>query len=225
MRLLGIVGSLRPDSHNRRLLRAAAQELPPGVELVELDGLKAVEPFDEADERESGGGPPGADSFIDAIRSADGILFVTPEYNGSIPGVLKNAVDWASRPTPATSPLASKPVVVIGGSTGMFGATWAQAELRKALGLAGARVLSEELAVPAVDEAFKDDGRLRSGGTRRRLREILTLLASEVSQGKTSSDLAQSDLAQSDLAQAVRLRALDGGRGPGEGIQNGVQRL
>src|ERR1700751_1615823 len=104
MRVLGVVGSLRPDSHNLRLLRAAADELPPGVELVVFEELKAVEPFDETDEHETGGGMPGADAFIAAIRDADAVLFATPEYNGSIPGVLKNAIDWASRPTPAPPP-------------------------------------------------------------------------------------------------------------------------
>jgi chromate reductase len=177
--VLGIVGSLRADSHNRRLLRAAADELPPGAELDVFEGLKAVEPFDETDEHEAGGGLPGADALIAAIRGTDAILFVTPEYNGSIPGVLKNAVDWASRPTPATSALANKPVAVIGASTGMFGAAWAQSELRKSLGLAGARVLDEEVAVPTVREAFKENGRLARGGTRRRLREVLAQLVSE----------------------------------------------
>jgi chromate reductase len=179
VRILGIVGSLRADSHNRRLLRAAADELPPNTELVPFETLKAVEPFDETDEHETGGGMPGADALISAIRGADAVLFVTPEYNGSIPGVLKNAVDWASRPTPATSPLANKPVAVIGASTSMFGAVWAQAELRKALGLAGARVLDQELAVPTAHEAFKDDGRLARGATRRRLQEILAQLVTE----------------------------------------------
>jgi chromate reductase len=179
VRVLGIIGSLRADSHNRRLLRAAADELPPDTELIPFEGLKAVEPFDETDEHENGGGMPGADALIAAIREADAILFVTPEYNGSIPGVLKNAVDWASRPTPATSALANKPVAVIGASTSMFGAVWAQAELRKALGLAGARVLDQEVAVPTAHEAFRDDGRLVRGGTRRRLREILAELVAE----------------------------------------------
>jgi chromate reductase len=184
VRVLGIIGSLRADSHNRRLLRAAADELPPDAELITFEGLKAVEPFDETDEHESGGGMPGADALIAAIRDADAILFVTPEYNGSIPGVLKNAVDWASRPTPATSALAGKPVAVIGASTGAFGAVWAQAELRKALGLAGARVLDEEVAVPTAHEAFRDDGRLTRGGTRRRLREILARLVAEADQNR-----------------------------------------
>jgi chromate reductase len=179
MRVLGVVGSLRRDSHNRRLLQAASEHMPDGTELVIFDGLKAVEPFDETDEHENGGGLPGADAFIAAIRDADAILFVTPEYNGSIPGVLKNGIDWASRPTPATSPLAGKPVAAIGASTGMFGAAWAQAELRKSLGLAGARVLDEELAVPGAHEAFHDDGRIERGATRRRLAEILELLIAQ----------------------------------------------
>ncbi|MDQ6821369.1 MAG: NAD(P)H-dependent oxidoreductase [Actinomycetota bacterium] len=187
MQVLGVAGSLREASHNRRLLRAAADELPPGVELIPFDGLKAIEPFDETDEHEAGGGMPGADGFIAALRDADAVLFVTPEYNGSIPGVLKNAVDWASRPTPATSALANKPVAVIGASTGMFGAVWAQAELRKALGLAGARVLDQELAVPTAHEAFRDDGRLTRGATRRRLRGLLADLIAEVAPAAVST--------------------------------------
>jgi chromate reductase, NAD(P)H dehydrogenase (quinone) len=180
MRVLGVVGSLRPDSHNRRLLLAAANELPPDVEFVIFEGLKAVEPFDETDEHENGGGMPGADAFIAAIRDADAVLFVTPEYNGSIPGVLKNAIDWASRPTPATAALANKPVAVLGASTGMFGAAWAQSELRKSLGLAGARVLDHEVAVPSAHEAFHEDGRLNRGGTRKRIREVLADLVDAV---------------------------------------------
>jgi chromate reductase len=180
MRVLGVVGSLRPDSHNRRLLLAAANELPPDVEFVIFEGLKAVEPFDEADEHENGGGMPGADAFIAAIRDADAVLFVTPEYNGSIPGVLKNAVDWASRPTPATASLANKPVAVLGASTGMFGAAWAQAELRKSLGLAGARVLDHEVAVPNAHEAFHEDGRLNRGATRKRIHDVLADLVEAV---------------------------------------------
>jgi chromate reductase, NAD(P)H dehydrogenase (quinone) len=192
MRVLGVVGSLRSDSHNRRLLQAASEHMPDGTELVIFDGLKAVEPFDETDEHENGGGLPGADAFNAAIRDADAILFVTPEYNGSIPGVLKNAIDWASRPTPATSPLAGKPVAVIGASTGMFGAAWAQADLRKSLGLAGARVLDEELAVPGAHEAFHDDGRIKRGATRRRLAEILELLIAQARERVAASASASS---------------------------------
>jgi chromate reductase len=187
VRVLGIAGSLRPSSYNRALLRAAARVLPPGAQLVEFDGLKAIEPFDETDEQPAGGGQPGADVFLAAIRAADAVLIATPEYNGSIPGVLKNAVDWASRPTPQTSALAGKPVAVVGASIGTFGAVWAQAELRKALGLAGARVLDQQLALPTAHEAFKDDGRLARPGTRRRLVEILAALAEQVTPGRYSS--------------------------------------
>jgi chromate reductase, NAD(P)H dehydrogenase (quinone) len=202
VRVLGIAGSLRAGSYNRALLRAAARALPQGVQFVEFDGLKAVEPFDETDEQPAGGGMPAADALLAAIRAADAVLFATPEYNGSIPGVLKNGVDWASRPTPQTSALAGKPVAVIGASTGMFGAVWAQAELRKALGLAGARVVDQELAVPTAQEAFNDDGRLVRGGTRRRLAEILTALAAQVMPAGGSS--ATQDDARSLDTRTIR---------------------
>lgn len=157
MRLLGVSGSLRRASHNRQLLRAAGMLLPPGVELVEFDGLKAIPPFDEDDE-----GSPGAavQAWRAAIDRADAILFATPEYNSSIPGQLKNAVDWASRPA-AHPILQNQPVAVIGASTGMFGAVWSQAELRKALAAAGARVVDRELPVASADEAFDERGDLK----------------------------------------------------------------
>ena len=169
MRVLGISGSLRRDSHNTRLLRAAcelAEEY--GAEFEVFDGLKAIPPYDEDDD--VGDGPEAVARLRQAIAGADAVLFATPEYNSSIPGVLKNAVDWASRPI-ATTPLRNKPVAVIGASTGMFGAVWAQAELRKVLAATGARVTEVELAVghahehldvaghpgdPAQEEALRD---------------------------------------------------------------------
>ena len=175
MRVLGVSGSLRRDSLNRRLLRAAGDLLPPGVELVEWDGLKAVAPFDEDDE--DGPAPPGVTELREAIASADAVLFVTPEYNGSIPGQLKNAVDWASRPTVETGALFRRRVAVIGASTGMFGAVWAQAELRKALARAGARVLDRELPVAFADEAFTDDGGLAEPDLEEALTDLLAELA------------------------------------------------
>jgi chromate reductase len=156
MRLLAVSGSLRRDSHNSRLLRAAAQQLPPGVELELYDGLKQIPPFDEDDEA-----APAAEvlEWRDAIESADAVLFATPEYNSSIPGQLKNAVDWASRPK-AQAALRNKPVAVIGASTSMFGALWSQAELRKVLSASGARVLDNELAVATAHEAFDGEDQL-----------------------------------------------------------------
>ena len=150
MRVLGISGSLRRDSHNTKLLRAAGEIVERhGDEFELFDGLKAIPPYDEDDD--IGYGPRPVVRLKRAIAKVDAILFATPEYNSSIPGVLKNAVDWASRP-PAASPLRNKPVAVIGASTGMFGAVWAQAELRKVLGAAGARVLEVELAVGHAHE-------------------------------------------------------------------------
>jgi chromate reductase len=170
MRVLAISGSLRRDSHNRRLLRAAARLLPPGAELVVYDGLKAIPHFDEDDELDPG---PAVLDWRRAIEEADVLLFATPEYNSSVPGALKNAIDWASRPFSDTV-LRNKPAAVIGASTGMFGAVWAQAELRKVLAAAGARVIDRELPVAAADEAFhpEDDG-LLDGDQHQELQGIL----------------------------------------------------
>jgi chromate reductase len=153
MRVLAVSGSLRRDSHNTRLLRAAAQQLPPGVELELYDRLKQIPPFDEDDEATPAG---EVQAWRAAIESADAVLFATPEYNSSIPGQLKNALDWASRPA-AQAALRNKPVAVIGASMSMFGALWAQAELRKVVSASGARVLDAELAVATAHEAFGDD--------------------------------------------------------------------
>jgi chromate reductase len=156
MRVLGVAGSLRRASHNRKLLRAAGALLPPEVEFVEFDGLKAIPPYDEDDESST---PEPVKRWREAIEHADALLFATPEYNSSIPGQLKNAIDWASRPASSTV-LRNKPAAVIGASTGMFGAVWSQAELRKSLASAGARVLDRELPVAGADEAFDESGAL-----------------------------------------------------------------
>ena len=158
MRVLGISGSLRRDSHNTKLLRAAGELAEAHGAVFEVfDGLKSIPPYDEDDD--VGGGPEAVARLREAIAEADAVLFATPEYNSSIPGVLKNAVDWASRPL-ATSALRNKPVAVIGASTGMFGAVWAQAELRKVLGAAGARVTEVELAVGHAHEHLDEAGHL-----------------------------------------------------------------
>jgi chromate reductase len=174
VRVLGISGSLRRDSHNTALLRAAAELMPPGAELELYDGLKAVPPYDEDDDI-AGAQPPAVQELKDAIAQADALLFATPEYNGSIPGVLKNAVDWASRPK-ATTVLARKPVAVIGASTGMFGAVWAQAELRKVLQTAGAEVVDRELPVMQAHAQFDEYGNLVADDLRDQLAEHVTAL-------------------------------------------------
>jgi chromate reductase, NAD(P)H dehydrogenase (quinone) len=156
MRVLGISGSLRRNSHNAKLLRAAGElVLQHGSEFELFQGLKAIPPYDEDDD--IGDGPPAVADLKRAIVAADAVLFATPEYNSSVPGVLKNAIDWASRP-PAASPLRNKPVAVIGASIGMFGAVWAQAELRKVLGSTGARVTEVELAVGHAHEHLDEAG-------------------------------------------------------------------
>ncbi len=154
MEILGLSGSLRRDSYNTRLLRGARALLPAGVELVEFDRLGEVPPFNEDSEHEA---PPAVAALKAAIAHADAVLVATPEYNGSLPGQLKNALDWASRPV-AETPLRGKPAAVIGASTSLFGAVWAQAEMRKVLTTIGARVVDRELPIPQAEEALGEDG-------------------------------------------------------------------
>ena len=174
-RILGISGSLRRDSHNTSLLRAAADLLPPGVELEVFGGLRQVPAYDADLDVEPA--DPAVDRLRWAIISADAVLIATPEFNGSIPGVLKNALDWASRPFPDNA-LRGKPVAVIGASTGLFGAVWAQAETRKVLEVIGADVIDRELPVGQADTAFADEGRLADDEMHAALDELVGILAS-----------------------------------------------
>jgi chromate reductase len=175
MKVLGISGSLRDDSFNTKLLANVAEVLPADATLEIWDGLKAVPPFDEDDEQLH---PEGVVRLRDALAGAGAVLIATPEYNHSIPGQLKNAIDWASRPV-ATSVLRAKPVAVIGASTGAFGAVWAQAELRKALRAAGARVLDVELPLSFAGRRFGPDGRLVDDDVREQLRDVVEKLFAE----------------------------------------------
>ena len=170
MRVLGIAGSLRRASYNRGLLRAAAGALPPGARLEVWDGLAAVPPYNEDADRDPA--PEGARALRAAIERSDAVLIATPEYNGTLPGQLKNAIDWASRPYP-DNVLRRKPVAAIGTSTGLYGAVWAQADARRALGIAGARVLDRELAVPLAPHQFGSGGELTDTSIRAELEHIL----------------------------------------------------
>ena len=172
-RILGISGSLRRDSHNTSLLRAAAEAAGPDIEFELYDGLKQSPPYDEDDDVDPR--PESVARLNEAIAAADAVFFSTPEYNSSIPGQLKNAIDWVSRPV-ATNALRNKPVAVVGASTGGFGAVWAQAELRKVLAAVGARVLDLELPVPHAHTRFEDGG-LTDDEIRTRLEEAIEALA------------------------------------------------
>lgn len=178
MRVLAISGSLRGASHNRRLLLAAGEAAPHDVEVELWDELKTVPPYDEEDDTNRA--PEPVERLRAAIAAADALLISTPEYNSSVPGQLKNALDWASRPL-ATNVLKNKPVAVIGASAGAFGAVWAQAELRKVLAATGARVVDAEVAVGHADTRFDDDGLLVDDDIRGELRETMALLAGEAS--------------------------------------------
>jgi chromate reductase, NAD(P)H dehydrogenase (quinone) len=173
MVVLGISGSLRADSFNTALLRAAAGLLPPAARMPLYTDLALLPPYSEEADAEPA--PPPVERLRAAIAAADALLIATPEYNASIPGQLKNALDWASRPYPDNA-LREKPVAVIGASTGLFGAVWAQAELSKVLATAGADVLDDELPVSSAHDAFDDDLALADPELSTRLEHILANL-------------------------------------------------
>ncbi len=173
MKILALSGSLRRDSHNRALLRAAANELPPEVRLELWDGLGTLPLYDE--DLDAGPTPATVVAFREALADADAVLISTPEYNASIPGSLKNALDWAKRPFPHNAQRANT-VAVMGASTGLFGAVWAQAETRKVLKTIGADVLDCELPVGMAHDAFAPDGRLADDELHARMCELVTTL-------------------------------------------------
>lgn len=179
MKVLAISGSLRADSLNTKLLKAAGELVDGEIEFEVWDGLKAVPPYDEDDEA---GAPPIAVARLrSAIAGADAVLFATPEYNASIPGQLKNALDWVSRPM-ATNPLRNVPVAVIGASPGAFGAVWAQAELKKVVALIGARVIDAELPVAQAATRFDADSRLIDNEIREHLAQVMNQLVAAVTE-------------------------------------------
>ena len=170
MRILAISGSLRRGSYNGALLEAAAAACPADVEFVVWRGLADLPAFDQ--DLETAPEPLSVATLKGEIARSDAVLISTPEYNASVPGALKNALDWASRPF-AANVLRGKPVAVIGASTGLFGSVWAQAEVRKILGAIGAQVDGREVPVAQAHEAFGPDGRLRDPGQAALLRTIV----------------------------------------------------
>ena len=175
IRVIGIAGSLRQGSYNRALLRAAAELAPSnGIELIEHDPSPL--PFYDAD-LEAAGDPEPVAKLRSAVREADGLLLATPEYNRGTSAVLKNALDWLSRPALA-SVLRWKPVAIMGASSGRGGTRRAQQQLREALLFPGAHVPDEpEVAVPLAWEHFDADLELTNEQTRAALDSLLGSLA------------------------------------------------
>ncbi len=174
LRVAGIAGSLRAGSYNRGLLRAAVELAPDGM---------AIAPFDLIDvplyngDVEAAGDPPGVSALKAAIQDADGVLFVTPEYNHGVPGVMKNAVDWASRP-PRDAVLSGKPVALIGASPGMTGTARGQSQLRQAFEFTNSYCMPQpELLVFRAHEKFDERGDLSDDATRAYLGKFLAAFA------------------------------------------------
>jgi chromate reductase len=178
MRVLAIAGSLRAASYNQGLLRAAQEVAPEGMHIARWD-LTSIPPYNG--DVEAQGDPEPVAAFKAAIRAADALLIATPEYNRGVPGVLKNALDWASRPA-LGSPLTGKLVGIVGVSTGQGGTAKAQAQLRDALGFPRARVLSgDALQVAEAYRYFDADGNLVDDAVRRALQALLQRLYAEAS--------------------------------------------
>ena len=172
--IVGFAGSLRRGSYNRALLRAATELAPPALHIVihALDGI----PLYNGDV-EAAGFPPGVVQLRDAIRQADGLLIATPEYNHGVPGVLKNTIDWMSRP-PRDSALNGKVAAVMGASPGMNGTARAQTQLRQAFAFTNTyALLQPEVLVARAHEKFDGDGRLVHQATRDALATFLQRFA------------------------------------------------
>jgi chromate reductase, NAD(P)H dehydrogenase (quinone) len=176
MLVLGLARSHRIGSYNAALLRAAREVVPVGMGIEEFD-IRAL-PFYDGDV-EAAGDPASVTAFKEAIRAVDALLIATPEYNRGVPGILKNAIDWASRP-PLASPLTNKPIALMGASTGRGGTARAQEQLRSALEYSRARVLEQpEVLVPEAYMSCDAEGRLTDEATRKALAELLAALAQE----------------------------------------------
>jgi len=181
--ILGIAGSLRKGSYNRAALRAAVSLVPDGVAIETFD-LAGIPPFNEDDEQN----PPAAVTELKArVRAADAILLVTPEYNYSIPGVLKNAIDWASRPY-GDSAWNGKPVAVMGASVGTLGTARAQYHLRQCFVFLNMHPLNApEVMITAAHERFDADAKLTDDGTRQRIGHLIEALAAWTRRLKASA--------------------------------------
>lgn len=198
LRVLAIAGSLKHGSLNRALVEAARDEAPAGVEVVVWEGLRGL-PFYNEDE-DGDRAAAAVREFRQLIGEADALLVATPEYNSSIPGVLKNALDWASRPYGAAT-IVAKPTAVIGASASSFGAMWAQDEVRKVLRASGALVLEDGVSFAKAAERLDAEGRVADAGIRAELAALLGTLAETARPGVpgvTGAPAGRAD--QADLA-------------------------
>ena len=172
-KVLAIAGSLRKGSYNKLALRAAMELKPADMEIEDFD-IAAIPPFDD-DLREQGY-PPVVQELREKVRAADALLLVTPEYNYSVPGVLKNAIDWVSRPP--SQPFDDKPVAIMGASTGRLGTARAQYHLRQIAVFVNLHVLNRpEVMISGAAKAFDASGRLTDEGARKLIAELLVNLA------------------------------------------------
>ncbi len=176
VKILGIAGSLRAGSFNRMLLRNA-QQLTPGGAALEIFDLHGIPVFSEDDEKNP---PTKVTDFKQRIREADAILFATPEYNYSIPGGLKNAIDWASRPY-GESAWMGKPAAIVGASMGRMGSARAQYHLRQVCVYLQVEVLNApEVMISSAHECFDASGKLTHESSRQAVRELLQALVDRV---------------------------------------------
>jgi len=177
MRVVGIAGSLRRGSYNRLLLRAAVASAPVGMTILISEELASIPPFNEDLDLATGEGPEGVQRLLRQVRSADGLLIATPEYNHSLPGVLKNALDWLSRPAP-DEVLSGKPVAIVGASSGRWGTRLAQGALRQILYATESLVLPKpSVFLGEAARLFDEVGRLSDAQTSRQLGDLLSEFA------------------------------------------------
>lgn len=200
-RVVGLVGSLRAGSYNRALLRAAATVAPADVEVL-VDGDLGLLPFFNED-TEGARTPAPVHDLRRQVADGDAVLVATPEYNGGMPGVLKNALDWLSRPT-GESVLAGRPVAVVGTSPGRRGAVRAQAEVRRVLTAIGAEVLDDELPVPSARHVFTPEGGLVDDDLLERLRGHVRALVSSARGPEGSPEVDESAVYSLECQRAAR---------------------
>jgi len=200
MRVLALTGSLRRDSFSSRVARAAADLAPEGVEVVPATGLGLLPAYNQDADVDglpevSGGATPEAVADLRAqISAADALLVVTPEYNAGMPGFLKNALDWASRPH-GSSALAGRPAAIVSASPMPFGAIWANQQVRKSFTITGTPTVERELAIGKVDEKVDEAGQISDGTTRTELSNLLGDLVELVGQTQAARGSDEDELA------------------------------